>query len=255
MSTKAQVVQAVIGIVVVLVLVVAAIGGADPQTGLGTATGTSNVQVIRVVKVLPNSDSAYSIEYSFYFPGRDFVHIKNLGIVPGRGRFHYITHERELDFRDVASDDILQRVPFSETVIAAGEPPSSVIPRESEFPPEFRSFPWSSASSLQERANTVLNKYFRYWPREFDKKIYLTTTFTPLELRKLPPEVLGQVSILLSFPYDTTDRGFSFHVQSIVREGRTHSDDLRQTKDATIIATANQLVDQLVNEIRSGLNR
>jgi hypothetical protein len=228
------------------------------QIGRGPDVAVGSVQVRRVVKVPSGPDAAtgYSIDYSYVFPGRDLVHVKNLGIVPGKGSFQYISGERELQFRDAASGEVLQTVPFEETIVAAGNGTSaSDIPREWEFPPEFRSFAWTSTSSLQERANVVFNQYFRYWPREYDKKTYLTTTFTPLQWHNPPVGVLGQTALLLSFPFEFTSHGFSFHVQTIVREGRTHSDKYLPTKNASMVVAANRFVDRLFVEMSSGGHR
>jgi len=236
-------------------LTVVALGAAATlETGRVANAAAGSVQVARVAKVQRGTDAAsYSIDYSYVFPGRDSVHIKNLGVVPARGSFHYISHERELQFRDTTSGEILRTVALDETVVAAGGTPASEIPREGEFPPEFRSFAWTSRSSFQERANLVLNKYFRYWPRESDERIHLATTFTPLHLRN--PEVLGKVALLLSFPSQAGSRGFSFQVHSLVREGRTHSDYYLPTENTAILAAASQFVDQLVTELNTGGDR
>jgi hypothetical protein len=241
------------------VLPLAVLGAAVAlEIGRGSDVAVGSVQVRRVVKVHSGPDAAtgYSIDYSYVFPGRDLVHVKNLGIVPGKGSFQYISGERELQFRDAASGEILQTVPFEETIVAAGDETSaSDIPREREFPPEFRSFPWTATGSFQERANAIFNEYFRYWPREYDKKTYLTTTFTPLEWHNPPAGVLGQTALLLSFPFESTGRGFYFHVQLIVREGRTHSDKYLPTKNASMVAAANQFVNRLVVEMNGGRHR
>ena len=81
------------------------------------------------------------------------------------------------------------------------------------------------------RANSVLGRYFRYRPFERDGRTFIVTTYSPLEIRGVREGVLGQVALLVSYPYDATTGVYDFHVQSLVREGRTHSDEFRLTSD------------------------
>jgi hypothetical protein len=227
------------------------------QSGDAGATGNSSsatngkVVVTRVVKVLTGErDIAYSVDYSYNFANRTMVRIKNLGIAPAMARFHYFLPELELEFDDATDGHVLQRVQLTETVIVAAKPPLNVIPHEAEFPPSFRAFTWESQASLLERANVVLGRYFSYLPREFQQKTYLATTFTPLRLSGMREGVLGQTALLLSFPYNPHPGKLVFHVQSIVREGRSLSDEYKLTGNQAIVDAASKLVDRIVAEMK-----
>jgi hypothetical protein len=196
--------------------------------------------------------AGYSIEYSYDFPDRASVHITDLGIVPAKGSFHYLSREKELEFRDPASGEVLQKVPLKETVIVAAKPPLNEVPGEAEFPLAFRAFSWRSSNSLRERADVVLGRYFRYQPWENDNTNYLVTTFAPLRCQGVQEGVFAQVALLVSFPYNKTARDYSLHVRSIVREGRTHSDEFRPTNDVVILQAADKFIEQLIAEMQAG---
>jgi hypothetical protein len=64
--------------------------------------------------------------------------------------------------------------------------------------------------------------------------------------------VLGQVALLISFPDDAATKNYSFHVQSLVKEGRMLSDEFRQTSNVTIVRSADAFVDSLIKEMKAG---
>jgi hypothetical protein len=211
----------------------------------------ATVKVKSCVKVfIARGDPAYSLAYDYEFPGRAFVHVNGLGTIPGKGSYRYITRERTLEFRDASTGQILRQLPLGDTVIVAAKPPLTEVPPDNQFPSAYRSFVWDLPQSLKECANTVLGRYFRYYPHEDKDMTFLATTFTPLQLRGVPTGVLGQVALLLSFPYDPVTGKYSFHVQAIVREGRTLSDDFRPTSNPSIIRSADTFVDALIAEMK-----
>jgi hypothetical protein len=209
------------------------------------------VQVKGVVKVfIAKNIPAFLLEYDYDFPEHPTVYIAGLGTVPGKGNFRYFSTGKTLEFRDDKSGALLVEVPLKETVIVAAKPPLNEIPNQAQFPPSFQSFPWETPSSLPEIANTVLGKHFHYLPQQGDSKTFLATTFTPLSLHDVPHGVLGQVALLFSFPYDSSSNKYFFHVQSIVQEGRSHSDEFRPTSNYTIHQAANNFIADLVKEMK-----
>jgi hypothetical protein len=211
------------------------------------------VESVTKVFISPNIP-AYLISYSYDFGGRDSVYLKGMGNVPAKGAFSHFVKDLELQFSASPTGSPIVTVPLKPTVTVAAKAPLNEVPGENQFPSGFRAFSWDASSSLQERVDDVLGRYFHYLPRENNKLTYLATTFSPLELsRKLSQSgVVAQVSLLVSFPWDPVARKYSFHVQSLVKEGRTLSDELRATNNGDILAAADAFVDRLVLEMKKG---
>ena len=225
--------------------------GDSPQSS--AAESLQGVHIRSVVKVfLKDGTPGYSVAYDYNFPERDSVYIKDLGIVPAKGSFHYVSEESQLEVRENADGKILVQLPLKETVIVASKPPVLGVPDEDAFPDVYQSYMWDSSRSLQERANYVLNKAFRYHPH-FEKGVtQLKTTFTPLPESMLAAGTTAQVALLLSFPFDPQSGKYSLHVQSLVMEGRTHSDRYELTSNPAILHSADDFVRGLIAEMKTG---
>jgi hypothetical protein len=224
------------------------------QTGTVRPVVPPGVKIGSVTKVFVAKDSpAYLVSYSYNFEKLHSVYIEGIGIVSGKGSFQYLSTAQELEFRDPTTDAVLERVPLKETAAVAAKPPLNEVPTENQFPPGYRSYTWELPISLQDRANTVLAKYFNYQPHENDKLTYLATTYTPLVLDKKLTEkgIQAQVALLLSFPYDSGAGKFSFHIQYLAKEGRALSDELRLANNGEILAAAKDFVDGIVAAMKS----
>jgi hypothetical protein len=243
---------------VICVCAVAVSIGFAQGTGQSSSSSSKSValagkvDVKSVVKIFIAKDTpGYSIVYDYEFPQRSSVFVEHLGTVPAKGSFRYISTDKQLEFRDGPGGDVLATVPLQETVIVAAKPPLMEVPDESQFPAAFRELIWDSSNSLHERANTVLGKFFRYDPRNDKGVVYLRTTFTPLPLGSVPDGVTAQVALLLSF-IDRPEAGkYSFRIQSLVREGRTHSDEFRPTSNPAVIRSADLFVNTLIAEMKA----
>jgi len=218
------------------------------------ATGPGvKVQVASVSKVLvANNVPAYLISYKYDFANRTTVYLRGFGTVPAKGAFVNLVRELQLDFRNSLEGPQIVTVPLKLTVIVAAKPPRNEIPGADEFPSGYRSFPWELPIPLQERANAVLGRYFHYLPHENNKLTYLNTTYTPLPIDKTLSDngVLAQVALMLSFPYDPSTDKYSFHVQSIVQEGRPLSGTFQATNNPEIVKAADRFLDKLVAEMK-----
>ncbi len=216
-----------------------------------TSQTRGDIHVQSAVKVMVARDTpALRVSYQYDFPNRQTVCINGLGVVPAHGEFEYLTREASLQVRDAPNGAILAETPLKETVIVAARPPLNRVPAEKDFPADFRSDTWSSSAPLQDRLNVVLRKYFSYMPSDDSKVSYLATTFTPLQVDKLPAGSTAQVPLLISFPHDATPGKYWFRVHSLVEEGRLLSDQTRPTSNENIQKAAAKFVDQLMNEIR-----
>jgi hypothetical protein len=213
----------------------------------------SPVKIVSATKVFVSKDKpAYLVAYSYDFARFSTVYIDDLGRVPGKGRYAYLSVADELTFRDVANGTVLARVPLRATAVVAAKPPLNEI--ETSFPDGYRSFVWDRPASLQERANLVLAKYFLYLPRGENKLTYLATTYTPLMLdnRMSATGVQARVALMISFPYEESPARYSFRVQYSVKEGRALSDQFRTTSNADIMKFANGFVENLISELKEG---
>jgi hypothetical protein len=213
---------------------------------------SEGVTLQSVEKVYVSRDvSAYLVSYSYDFGRMDRIYIEGLGVVPAKGSYHHLVPGSELAFWDADKRTILKRAALVETVSVAARPPLNVVPTNDEFPPSYRSFPWQSSKSLQERANTVLGKYFNYLPRDDNQITYLSTTYAPLQLASEMTRsgVVAHVSLLLSFPHDVVGDKYIFRVHVLTKEGRTLSDEMRATTNEKLISAANKFVDDLVVEL------
>lgn len=213
----------------------------------------SRVNINRALKVLvAKGIPGLSIDYEYDFAGRSQVHIDGLGIVPASGHFQYVTTNTELIFSEVGttSGAVLLRIPLHPTLSVAAKPPLTEIANITEFPLAFSAYPSSaSAPPLPIRMNAVLGQHFRYRPFESDGRTFIVTTFAPLPLRGVREGVVAEIALLLSFPYDRDTGQYNFHIQSLIREGRTHSDDFRPTTDDTIVSAARAYVDGIAKEL------
>ncbi len=226
-----------------------------PQTGNVKPATPTSVKLESVTKVfIARNSPAYLVSYSYDFEKLRSVYIKGVGVVSSKGNYQYLSTAQELEFRDPTTDDVLERVPLQETAVVAAKPPLNEVPTENQFPPGYRSYTWELPMSLQERANTVLAKYFNYLPHENNKLTYLATTYTQLPINKKLTDrgVQAQLALLLSFPYDPLTGRYSFRVQSTIKEGRALSDELRPTNNAEILAAANDFTDKIIAELKAG---
>jgi hypothetical protein len=211
----------------------------------------ARVRIDRVSKVLVDpSTPAYLVSYHYDFHGSPTVYIRQLGQVPPQGSFEYLVTEARLDFRDAGGKG-LALVPLRPTITVASKTPLNQVPRDEEFPPQFRSYPWNQAEAFQVRANSVLGAYFHYLPHEVNKLDYLATTYTPLTL---PADlskngVTAVLALLFTFPFDATTSKYSIHVQSLVKEGRTHGDIVKPTDEPRILSAADTFLDKLIREL------
>jgi hypothetical protein len=210
-----------------------------------------SVKVERVAKVfIANGKPALAVSYQYSFPAVTVIHISGLGVVPATGTFRYISGDTNLEFSDVDTGKIIMTQPLLETAIVSAKAPLTEVPNIESFPIAYKAFTWRSQKSLQSIANAVLGNYFRYLPNERDHIVFFETTYAPVPSPGLSSNVLAQVALLLSFPYDSDGEKYSFRVQSILREGRSHSDDFRATDNPQITKAADAFVDGLMAEMQ-----
>jgi hypothetical protein len=229
-----------------------AIGAAAPTP---TTRVPHELTIKRVAKVFIAADKpAYSISYEYDFRGKTRVHIAGLGFVRSRGSFSYLTRTPRLVISDENQNRVLADVPLTETVVIAAKPPLNEVPDEHQFPRALRSFRWDRDEPIQAHADEVLSKYFRYSPQENNNVVTLTTTFAPIPLPANNSGLTGQVALSLSFPARPEVGGSILLARSIVREGRSHSDEYRVTGNLALTKAADAFIDALIAEMKAGTN-
>lgn len=228
----------------------------DVASASGQKDGLAgNVDVSSVVKIfVATGTPGYIIAYNYDFPRRSSVYIKGLGTAAAKGSFSYVTTDRNLEFRDSPNGKILSSQTLQETVVVAARPPLLPTPSADDFPKEYQSFTWDSQKTLQERAQTVANKYFHLAADgDCDKgESHLRTTYTPLEMKNASSGVTAQVAVLISYPCDPKVGSYPFKVQSLVMEGRTHSDTFKHTDDPDVVHAGDVFVQNLIVEMKTG---
>jgi hypothetical protein len=219
-----------------------------------TANQAPEIVIDRASEVLVSPDSpAYLVAYHYKFADRTAVRIRAIGVVGAEGAFEHIVRDKTIDFLDVSTSGLLASIPVKPTIVVAAKPPLNEVPKAEAFPAPYRAYTWTQSTALPPPLDATLRKYFHYLPYEHDGRTYFATTYTPL---KLAPEltkngVLAQAALLLSFPYDGEKKGDTIHVQQLVKEGRSHSDEFRVTSNQQIVSAAEQFVDGLIAELSS----
>jgi hypothetical protein len=217
--------------------------GADAQV-------SQNVTIKEAVAVFVAPDRrALSIEYDYSFPDRDMVRITDIGTVPAKGSFKYITENSSLVFSDAKDARPILTVPLRETAQVAAKPPQDKVPDEDKFSTAGRAFRWQSTSSLQIKLNTILTKRVEYRPSEVDGVTQFITTFAPITASEGNNQLIGQVAMLVSFPYDKDATGFLIRVRTLVQEGRRKSDKFKNTSNPAMVKAANDWVDKVMAEL------
>ena len=211
---------------------------------------SQNVTIKQAVAIFVAPDRrALSIEYDYSFPDRDMVRITDIGIVPAKGSFKYITENSSLVFSDTKDARPILTVQLRETAQVAAKPPLDKIPDEGKFSMAGREFRWGSKDSLQLALNTILSKHVEYRPSEVDGVTQFVTTFAPITASDGNNQLIGQVAMLLSFPYDKDTTGFMIRVRTLVQEGRRKSDKFENTSNPAILKAANDFVDKIMAEL------
>lgn len=187
------------------------------ETKVNEARGDNySVTVTRVKKVsTPERKQTYWIRYKYEFKDRSTVYIQNVGIAPSIGDMSYFTYELELEFADATRGNTLAKVPLKETEIAMGST-SFDIPEESQIPKSHIEVNWSRPIAFRETIASALSKWFYFLSEEKGTIKYLKTTYT--DLVGLPKGYSGQVALVISYPFNPTNGGFSFWIQVVVRE-------------------------------------
>jgi hypothetical protein len=220
------------------------------------------VNITARAEPIPNNQNKglYRIDLKYEFiAGGEFsqaanVYIEGLGSVPPKGEFVYLADKPVVIVRESAEGRILVQIslPVPAKIISLAHiMPSPIdVPEESNFPQTYRSGVWSYSASFQKVANTVLNKLFDDGYRAYDKdKVnYLLTTYASLE--GLPGNLIAEISVLLSHPYNPGSNKFEYRVQFKVRERRIKSGNWRNELSEETKRVSEKFIKDLLEELQ-----
>ena len=196
-----------------------------------------------------NNELVYKISYSYDFVARSTVFIDNVGLVPARGRLAYFSYDSNITFRESRVERELLIVSLLGRGVYTSVGPAPDFPDESDFPKSYRSGIWVFSSSFQIVTNDVLNQAFPsgYKAYSANNLNYSQTTFA--RLRNLPVNLIGEIAILVSHPYDVRDKKFEYHIQFLVREKRIQSAKWRYESSDETRQAAEVFIDNLIRKL------
>jgi hypothetical protein len=61
-------------------------------------------------KIKTNEKPLYKVDFSYEFNERDTIYIDELGVIPAKGHFVYLTHKQKIEFKDSADGSILETI-------------------------------------------------------------------------------------------------------------------------------------------------
>jgi hypothetical protein len=189
----------------------------------------------------------YFIAYSYEFRNRSQVEIEGLGLVGAVGRFDYVTREISLRIRDVAGGSTIT-VPLKPTRPPEGG--TMELPEESSFKKVFLGGVWKGSTPFREHLEEVLTRWFAgYLPQPGHQLTYYMTAYRRME--GLPNRRIGEVALLISFPYTLGKNQTVFHVQSVLRHKAILSSDWKTTVDTNVASAAQSFVKRIIEELQA----
>ena len=188
--------------------------------------------------------------YEYEFTGRSSVYIAGIGSAEAKGSLSYIVFEPAIEFRDSQHGNVLARLPLTETARTMGDD-STELPKESEFSENARSGTWKGPGMFSSAAINVIQKYFPlgYAARNKNDMDYYITSYRGLEVPDV--QLRSQIALVVSHPYDKTNKQFSYHVQFVARDKPRMSSTYRYGDDRSqkTLAAAAAFVSTLMTEL------
>jgi hypothetical protein len=175
------------------------------------------VDVTSVIDVTSGGKTLHQISYTYSFLGIPSVYIKGIGTTTSTGSFSYMTAEPTLQFLDSPSGSLLAEVKLQETAVPMGSD-SMELPDVPQANSSFRSSNWKPELTFPSAITAVIQKYFAagYNTREVGNEHYYLTTFRTL--RVSDPQLVSQIALIVSQPYDVTGRQISYRIQYVIRD-------------------------------------
>jgi hypothetical protein len=229
---------------------------ADEEQANHAAGSQYSVNVTSCIPV--NSDRTLNrISYEYFFQKRDFVSISGLGTVPASGKFTYITSDKQLLFTDTTTRAPIVTVRLVETALSMSGG-SIELPDNTLFMAEpFRSGEWNPESTFAAATTATLQQYFPlgYDVRDVGPEHYYLSTYRSLDLTNR--QLVGQVALAISHPYDWKGQQITYRVQVVVRDRPRLSSAFHYGKDVNpeSTAAAQAFLDKFLSELQKNEKR
>jgi hypothetical protein len=191
------------------------------------AQDTSKVKILGVIeKTTSGGKVIREVSVSYDFKDASNVRFVGLGLVPAKNSYTYLTSSSEIKF---LSKD-LNQVIYTAPLVITAEPMGAEavdLPKESDFPPQFRSKYYTPDTLFTEVMLNVVQKYFPsgFLPYQTGPINSCITTY-----RNLPvpdPNLRGQLALKISQPYDVRSHKLTYRIQFIERDRPRLSDTWR----------------------------
>ena len=210
--------------------------------------------VVRTYRA-PQNKIVFKVSFKYDFKRREQIYIDGIGAAPAKGAFTYFTNDSDVVFKDSAQGRRLALISLMGPEVYTSASFGPDFPDESQLSSVYRSGKWSYASSFTATANRIINQFFPSGYRAYETNDISHYQTTYASLRGLPANLIGQVSVLLSHPYDAKSGEFDYHIQFVVREKRVQSGkwryELSQETNAAAELFLNNLVGKFDEEGRS----
>ncbi|MEN3333254.1 MAG: hypothetical protein V7641_2619 [Blastocatellia bacterium] len=191
----------------------------------------------------------YKVNYSYEFKGLDSVYIEGFGSVPAKGRFTYFTEDSNIRFKESAQGRILTVISLLGSEVNTSSTTEADFPEESQFTLTYRSGLWPYSSSFQKAINKVINQSFPSGYKAFEANNinYYQTTY--VSLRDLPENLIAEIAVLFSHPYEVKARQFAFHIQFVAREKRVQSGRWRYELSQETQTSSERFIDEFIKKL------
>jgi hypothetical protein len=224
-------------------------GEYNTVTGPGYVARASSV----IEKNISNGTTALEVTYSYEFTGRSSVYITGIGVSEPKGSLSYIVFESAIEFRESQEGTVLAKLPLKETGRTMGDD-STDLPKEADFLENARSGTWKGPGVFSSTAINVIQKYFPlgYAARNKNAMDYYITSYRGLEVPDV--QLRSQIALIVSHPYDKTNKQFSYHVQFVARDRPRMSSSYRYGDDRSqeTLDAAAVFVNRLMTELSDG---
>ncbi|NII26109.1 hypothetical protein HB364_13525 [Pseudoflavitalea sp. X16] len=193
----------------------------------GNYGDTSLVKILGVIEKTTSSGKVLrEVTFSYDFQGQSDVYISGLGRVPSKNSYTYLTTSSEIKFLSKDKSYVMARFDLNNTAEPMGAE-SVDLPKETDFPPQFRSDSYAPDTAFTEVLLTVIQKYFPsgFLPSQSGPINNCVTTYRNLAVQD--PSLRGQLALKISQPYDVKSHKLTYRIQFIERDRPRLSDTWR----------------------------
>lgn len=226
----------------------------EKQTGWLPYASKAHLMGFTKVKTL-DGIPMYKVSYQYDFSDARSVYIKGIGDVAAKGMYAYLTRDPNIEFRESSTGAILAVLRSSDPY--QPEDVSIELPDYKDFlqPPISREGQWGSARPFQEMSTaTIAKKKLYAYAYQQDGVSYLVTSYTGLE--GMPKNLVGQISLRVSYPYRKGSKINWYRVEYTARERRLREEKwIIPARTPELYMACNKFVDLFVTELHASVEK